>query len=129
MTENYWIQTKTKGVCDTRSTEIGRGGACKDKGPGDVILETAGMPKEGFVSYCVGGPCVWTQQRTQCTGLTKYPALTTAKACKDACCNDYTCAVWQFDADGYRDQCWYGTNCDTKGDDNSAAYSWTYGGL
>ena len=123
-TENYWIQTETKALCDPRSMEIGCG-SCKDKGPGDAILEKAGMPKDGFVSHCVGGPCVWTLQRTQCIGLTKYPALTTAKACKDACCDDYTCAVWQFDADGHRDQCWYGKNCDELGE----FLAWTYGGI
>jgi hypothetical protein len=65
----------------------------------------------------------------QVMGLKYYPALTTPKACKDACCNDYTCAVWQFDAVGNRDQCWYGTNYDNIGDDNTRANYWTYGGL
>ena len=60
----------------------------------------------------------------QCMGLKHYPTLTTPSACKDACCGDYTCAVWQFDAAGARDQCWYGTNCDELGD-----LTWTSGGI
>ena len=122
--ENYWIQTNTQAECNTESTAIGCGD-CKNQVDSTAILEKAGMPKDGFVSHCVGGPCVWTLQRTQCIGLTKYPALTTAKACKDACCDDYTCAVWQFDADGHRDQCWYGKNCDELGE----FLAWTYGGI
>ena len=124
-TENYLIQTETKEGCDTESTAIGCG-TCKDKGTSDTILEQAGMPTNGFsfVSYCQGGPCVWTTQKTQCMGLKKYPNIKTSSACKAACCGDYTCAVWQFDADGYKDQCWYGTNCDELGD-----LTWTSGGI
>ena len=56
------------------------------------------------------------------------------EACKDACCGDYTCAVWQFDADGYRNQCWYGPACDEFGydkncDEKEGDLTWTYGGI
>ena len=121
--ENYWIQTKTQAECDTESTAIGCG-SCKDQGDSAAILEQAGMPTNGFVSLCVGGPCVWTTQKTQCMGLTHYPAITTQSACEDACCGDNTCAVWQFNANGYSNQCWYGANCDEKG-----GLTWTYGGI
>jgi hypothetical protein len=141
-TENYWIQTETQAECDTKSKAIGCG-SCKDGGTSDNILEMAGMPTEGFVSYCRGGPCVWATQRVQCMGLKNYPDIKNQKDCADACCNDYTCAVWQFDAIGYSNQCWYGTNCDTKGDPDNGAeggnwgpkedgnneYYWTYGGI
>lgn len=128
--ENYWIQTESKEKCDSESTALGCG-TCKDKGTSHTILDQAGMHDDlegkitkGFVSYCQGGPRVWREQKTQCLGLTNYPALTTPSGCKDACGGDYTCAVWQFDADGYNDQCWYGTNCDELGD-----LTWTSGGI
>ena len=139
--ENYWIQTESKAECDTESDAIGCG-TCKDKGPSDVILKKAGMPTDGFVSYCPGGPCVWATQTIRCMGLQYYPDIKNPKDCADACCKDYNCAAWQFDAEGYRDQCWYGKGrkkdginyndgsfCNDNGDKNSAAYYWTYGGL
>ena len=133
--ENYWIQTKTQAECDIKSTEIGCGN-CKDQGSSTAILAPAGMPTNGFVSLCAGGPCVWIEQKTQCMGLKHYPAITTSSACEDACCGDNNCAVWQFDADGYSDQCWYGTvefdwypdptytQCRDKG-----SLTWSYGGI
>ena len=132
--ENYWIHTETKAECDTESIALGCG-TCKDKGPSDAILTKAGMPTEGFVSLCAGGgSCVWSTQTIHCVGLKYYPALTTPEACKDACCGDYTCAVWQFDADGYRNQCWYGPACDEFGydkncDEKEGDLTWTYGGI
>ena len=74
-----------------------------------------------FSSYCA---CAWTEQLTQCMGLTKYPALTTAEACKNACCDDKNCGVWQFSAADYVNQCWYGTHCNNKG-----RLIWEYGGI
>ena len=68
--------------------------------------------------------CVWTEQLTQCMGLTKYPALTTAEACKNACCDDKNCGVWQFSAADYVNQCWYGAFCNNKG-----RLIWEYGGI
>ena len=98
------------------------------------------MPTDGFVSYCRGGPCVWTTQTVRCMGLKYYPDIKSPKDCADACCNDYNCAVWQYDSELNRDQCWYGkgtkhkgyltnTFCDDHGDITSKAYQWTYGGL
>ena len=128
--ENYWIQTESKEKCDSESTALGCG-TCKEKGSSHTILDQAGMHDDrdkkitkGFVSYCRGGPCVWKTQKTQCMGLTHYPAITTQSACEDACCGDNTCAVWQFNANGYSNQCWYGANCDEKG-----GLTWTYGGI
>ena len=122
--DNYWIQTETKAECDTESTALGCG-ACKDKGTSDaILLWQAHMHRDGFVSLCEGGPCVWTEQKTQCMGLTSYSTLTTWEACKNACCGDKNCAVWQFSAEGYVNQCWYGANCDTKG-----GLTWKYGGI
>ena len=137
--ENYWIQTESKADCDTESSAIGCG-TCKDKGQSDLILIKAGMPTDGFVSYCRGGPCVWTTQTVRCMGLKYYPDIKSPKDCADACCNDYNCAVWQYDSELNRDQCWYGkgtkhkgylnnTFCDDHGDITSKAYQWTYGGL
>ena len=74
-----------------------------------------------FSSYCA---CAWTEQLTQCMGLTKYPALTTAEACKNACCDDKNCGVWQFSAADYVNQCWYGAFCNNKG-----RLIWEYGGI
>jgi len=133
--ENYWIQTNTQAECNTESTAIGCGN-CKNQVDSTAILEKAGMPTNGFVSLCAGGPCVWIEQKTQCMGLKHYPAITTSSACEDACCGDNNCAVWQFDADGYSDQCWYGTvefdwypdptytQCRDKG-----SLTWSYGGI
>ena len=126
--ENYLIQTETQAECDTESKAVGCG-SCKNQATSDTILEQASMPLDGFVSYCAGGPCVWKPMTRSCMNIKYYPALTTPKACKDACCNDYTCKVWQFDADGYRDQCWYGTNCDMQEAKDSPSYSWSYGGI
>ena len=122
--ENYWILSETKQDCDAESTAIGCGG-CKDKAASRDILKKDGYTEtDGFVSYCRGGPCVWTTQKTQCNGLTKNPTITTAEACKKACCDDNTCAVWQFSAAGYVNQCWYGANCNNKG-----RLTWKDGGI
>ena len=121
---NYWFLSETKQDCDAESTAIGCG-TCEDKATSIDILKKEGFTEtDGFVSYCRGGPCVWTEQTTQCMYLKKYPAITTAEACKNACCDDYTCAVWQFSAAGYVNQCWYGANCDKKG-----GLTWKYGGI
>ena len=48
---------------------------------------------------------------TQCYGLTSGSA-TTADECAAACCVDYQCLLWQFDAsDPNAGYCWYGTDC------------------
>ena len=44
----------------------------------------------------------------QCLGLNKDPAMN-ANACRDSCCGDIMCAIWQFAAD---QGCWLGTSND-----------------
>ena len=68
--------------------------------------------------------CAWTDQTIQCEGLTLSDGVTSWLECQYNCCNDSTCEVWQFNATGYEDECWFGTNCDETGD-----LIWTYGGL
>lgn len=53
---------------------------------------------------------------TQCFGLTSYPDASTIDECQAACCMDYTCLVWQWDAaNAGNGPCWGGADCSNNG--------------
>lgn len=62
------------------------------------------------------GPCKWSAQTDQCYGLQQDSRSTTANACRDSCCADDTCKVWQYqDSEG----CWKGETSQCTGGSTS----------
>jgi len=51
----------------------------------------------------------------QCFGLNQIPAVNTIDECQAACCLDYTCLVWQWDANNGDSPCWGGSDCSNNG--------------
>jgi len=111
------MKTTNAAASSSSMSLVGSGTAASD-------WKTLTMETDGFVSFYQGGPCVWTEHLTQCMGLTKYDDIKTAEACKNACCNDSNCEVWQFDAIGHSNDCFYGSTCGSGGNGN-----WSYGGI
>jgi hypothetical protein len=59
--------------------------------------------------------CAEAPQLRQCSGLVLFPGLATWQECREACCQDLVCTVWQFSGPSFPNECWMGrfngTNC------------------
>lgn len=57
---------------------------------------------------CSGTFAFETANNLQCGGLSRDPSGTTAALCKQACCTDNACAVWQWSEPAQSGGCWRG---------------------
>merc|ERR1712238_432445 len=65
--------------------------------------------------------CAFTDAHSQCIGLDKNMNAQTVEECRNACCTDSGCGVWQWSP--YGSGCWMGQSNDCSG-----GYSLTHGG-
>ena len=61
--------------------------------------------------------------KVECMGLSKNSA-SNADECRDACCSDVSCTIWQFDVGNPQDGCWIGQSDDC----NHPNTAWVGGG-
>ena len=61
--------------------------------------------------------------KVECLGLQKSSAGS-ADDCRDACCSDSSCTIWQYDTANAEDGCWIGTSDDC----NHPSSAWVGGG-
>eukprot|EP00747_Dinoflagellata_sp_TGD_P067213 gnl/TRDRNA2_/TRDRNA2_155168_c4_seq1.p1 gnl/TRDRNA2_/TRDRNA2_155168_c4~~gnl/TRDRNA2_/TRDRNA2_155168_c4_seq1.p1 ORF type:complete len:892 (+),score=105.23 gnl/TRDRNA2_/TRDRNA2_155168_c4_seq1:27-2702(+) len=68
--------------------------------------------------------CMWTLQVAHCAGLRFNADAKTPEACREACCSDDQCQIWQFDGPVHTKKCFMGTSFQC----GASMMKWKHGG-